>query len=74
MAKINVGDLRGKYGLILMGIKYDNKQDLINEMNSWNKEIGNAFIHDGEFVDFEEIYTLNGRTDILINTQVPLIH
>lgn len=62
---MRVADLdENTYGLVLMGIKWDSKEDLIDEMNDWNDS--EKFIPDGEFVDFEEIETGLARTDILV--------
>lgn len=61
----SLNDLKGKYGLILMGIAYDNKNDLIASINEWNKEVG--FIPNGEVTDIEEIENRSkNRNDILV--------
>ena len=61
----SIEDLKGKYGLILMGIAYDNKDSLIKEINEWNKET--KFIPNGEITDIEEIENLiKDRCDILV--------
>lgn len=62
----SLNDLKGKYGLILMGIAYDNKNDLIASINEWNKEVG--FIQNGEVTDIEEIENRSkNRNDILVS-------
>lgn len=62
---IAIADLKDKgYGLILMGIKWNSKKELIDEMNDWNDS--EKFIPNGKFTDFDEIETDLDRTDILV--------
>lgn len=62
---LDINNLRG-YGLVLMGIDYTTKEELLADMNEWAKDVG-FFCSEGKFTDFEKIYNhTNERTDILV--------
>ena len=55
--------------IVLMGISYDNKEDLLKDMNEWAKEVG-FFTHaDTKFTDFDVVETGLERTDIVITVE-----
>ena len=55
--------------IVLMGISYDNKEDLLKDMNDWAKEVG-FFTHaDTKFTDFDVVETGLERTDIVITVE-----
>lgn len=62
-------DIKDQHVIVLMGIAYDNKEDLLKGMNDWAKEVG-FFTHENtEFTDFEEVETGLERTDIVITVK-----
>ena len=55
--------------IVLMGIAYDNKDELLKAMNEWAKEVG-FFTHaDTKFTDFDVVETGLERTDIVITVE-----
>ena len=55
--------------IVLMGIEYNNKEELLKGMNEWAKEVG-FFTHaDTKFTDFDVVETGLERTDIVIKVE-----
>ena len=55
--------------IVLMGIAYDNKEELLKDMNEWAKEVGFFTNSDTKFTDFDVVETGLERTDILIKVE-----
>ena len=55
--------------IVLMGISYDNKEDLLKAMNEWAKDVGFFTNADTNFTDFDVVETGLERTDIVITVK-----
>ena len=55
--------------IVLMGISYDNKEELLKDMNDWAKEVGFFTNADTNFTDFDVVETGLERTDIVITVK-----
>ena len=55
--------------IVLMGISYDNKEELLKDMNDWAKEVGFFTNADTNFTDFDVVETGLERTDIVIKVE-----
>lgn len=55
--------------IVLMGISYDNKEELLKAMNEWAKEVGFFTNADTKFTDFDVVETGLERTDIVITVE-----
>ena len=62
-------NIKDPHVIVLMGISYDNKDELLKAMNEWAKEVG-FFTHaDTKFTDFDVVETGLERTDIVIKVE-----
>ena len=55
--------------IVLMGISYDNKDELLKAMNEWAKEVGFFTNENTKFTDFDVVETGLERTDIVIKVE-----
>ena len=55
--------------IVLMGISYDNKEELLKDMNDWAKEVGFFTNSDTKFTDFDVVETGLERTDIIVKVK-----
>lgn len=55
--------------IVLMGISYDSKEELLKDMNEWAKEVGFFTNKNTEFTDFDVVETGLERTDIVITVK-----
>ena len=55
--------------IVLMGISYNNKNELLKKMNDWAKEVGFFTNADTNFTDFDVVETGLERTDIVIKVE-----
>ena len=55
--------------IVLMGIAYDNKEELLKDMNEWAKEVEFFTNADTNFTDFDVVETGLERTDIVIKVE-----
>lgn len=62
-------NIKDHHVIVLMGISYDNKEDLLKDMNDWAKEVGFFTNKNTEFTDFDVVETGLERTDIVIKVE-----
>ena len=62
-------DIKDPHVIVLMGIAYDNKEELLKDMNEWAKEVGFFTNENTNFTDFDVVETGLERTDIVITVK-----
>ena len=62
-------NIKDPHVIVLMGISYDSKDDLLKDMNDWAKEIGFFTNSNTKFTDFDVVETGLERTDIVIKVE-----
>ena len=62
-------NIKDHHVIVLMGISYDNKEELLKDMNEWAKEVGFFTNKNTEFTDFDVVETGLERTDTVIKVE-----
>lgn len=62
-------NIKDPHVIVLMGISYDNKEELLKDMNEWAKEVGFFTNENTKFTDFDVVETGLERTDIVIKVE-----
>ena len=62
-------NIKDPHVIVLMGIAYDNKEELLKNMNEWAKEVEFFTNENTNFTDFDVVETGLERTDIVIKVE-----